>query len=104
MYCLVGLVFIDHTCTEIATVKSKSIKMNLRIVAADVSAIRHALRQIANGRLSSNECVIISGVAEYDYDFVHSEDVFSQDGNKKVIDPNETHENREKMLRGKPDV
>jgi hypothetical protein len=79
-----------HPPKDIKTVKPKSLKMNLRIVANDIVGIKSALRQIANGKLSSNEYATILGVAEYDYDFVRSNYVFSKDGKKKVVDPNKT--------------
>ena len=68
--------------------KPKKLKMRLCIVADDVHAIKGALQQIANGKLISNEYVMLPGGVECDYDFVSSDNPFSKDSNKKVIDPN----------------
>ena len=71
--------------------KNKRLKMNLRIVASDEAGIRAALRAIADRPLESNELCqppLCEGF-EYDYEFVHSGNLFSKDGRRKVVTPSD---------------
>jgi hypothetical protein len=70
--------------------KTKMLKLNLRVVASDLAGIKAALRALAAGDFKSNEtgAPCVGTGFSYDYEFVHSDNLFSKDGKKKTIDPN----------------
>ena len=55
------------------------IKINLRIVADDAAGISSALSYLASQALASNMYGAHPGGYEYDYDVVHSGNIFSDD-------------------------
>jgi hypothetical protein len=61
--------------------------MSLKIVGKDVASIKKALQFLAEERFDSNCHGEIEGDISYDYDFLDSNDVFSDDFYQKVIDP-----------------
>ena len=62
-------------------------KMNIRICGTSLQEIQTALLHLSNERLESNCTGFFDGV-EYDYEFVDSDDLYSDDSNKDVISPN----------------
>lgn len=64
--------------------------MNIRIVADNVKEIKDVLKKLSEQETLSSNChvSIIEG-AEYDYEFVRSDCIFSNDSRKKVVNPNE---------------
>jgi hypothetical protein len=62
-------------------------KMDLKLCANTVEEIKAALKALSCERLESNACGNIDGVA-FDYDFVDSSDLYSDDRGKPTISPN----------------
>ena len=69
--------------------KTKMLKLNLRVVAHDLAGIKAALRELASHDFKSNEMYAqpFGTGHSYDYEFVHSDDLFSKDGKRKTVDP-----------------
>jgi hypothetical protein len=62
-------------------------KMSLKICGT-LEQIKNILRELSIQCLHSNECGIIHG-GEYDYAFVDSEDLYSDDSTRIVVNPEE---------------
>ena len=62
-------------------------KLTLRMCSKTVDELRAALRSFSDERFESNACGTIEGV-DFDYDFVDSNDLYSDDGDKATITPN----------------
>lgn len=62
------------------------LKMTLKICGKDVKAIKEVLEHLSNERLEAN-CYGTHKDSEFDYDFVKSDDLYSNDLNKKVVNP-----------------
>ena len=61
-------------------------KMELKICAKDVETIKRVLRVLSEDRLVSNCTGCIEG-GDFDYSFVGSNDLYSDDKNEPVIKP-----------------
>lgn len=61
-------------------------KMTIRLCANTVEEIKMALIKLAEERFESNACGVIQGV-DFDYDFVNSDDLYSDDSCKPTIQP-----------------
>ena len=66
--------------------RNKMIKMHLRICGDSLKEIRACLKGLSEDRLHSNAYGHESG-ADFDYSFVMSDDLYSEDDEKDVIDP-----------------
>lgn len=62
-------------------------KMSLNIVAPTLEGIRKALKELSEAYLNSNEFGETYGYT-YDYSFVDSDNVFSDNSDVMVINPN----------------
>ena len=62
-------------------------KLTLKMCFTTVEELRSALKSFSGERFESNACGIIEGV-DFDYDFVDSNDLYSDDGDKETITPN----------------
>lgn len=62
------------------------IKLNLRICAPDFEGIKNILKVLIDDRFYSNCTGDVAG-GHFDYDFVESDDLYSDDDDKEVIDP-----------------
>lgn len=63
-------------------------KMTLRICANDSATIQKVLKALSEETLESNCCGCLPGGGDFDYDFVDSDDLYSDDRNKPIIEPN----------------
>ena len=61
-------------------------KMSLTIIAPTVEEIKRVMKLLAQERLESN-CSGDEGMASFNYDFVDSNDLFSEDGHLPTINP-----------------
>ena len=59
-------------------------KLTLRMCFKTVEELRAALKSFSEENFESNACGIIDGV-DFDYDFVDSNDLYSDDGDKTTI-------------------
>lgn len=64
------------------------IKLNLRICARDLNGIKNILKILLNNKFYSN-CTGDLAYGYFDYDFVESDDLYSIDDNKEIINPDE---------------
>lgn len=68
-------------------------KMTLRICANDSATIQRMLKALSEETLESNCCGSLAG-GDFDYDFVDSDDLYSDDSNKPIIEPNRHSEKK----------
>ena len=68
-------------------------KLTLKMCAGTVDELRTALKAFSDERFESNACGTMEGV-DFDYDFVDSNDLYSDDRDKPTITPNASLEAR----------
>ena len=74
--------------------KSKKLKMNVKIVANNLEDIQRCLKFLSERKDLKSNCFCEGDGVKYDYDFVISDSVFSKDSRKKVVNPNERSNKR----------
>ena len=72
-------------------------KLHLKICADNIHVIQKILNQLSQDRLEDNQCGTVHG-GDYDFDFVNSNDLYSDDSDLDTMQPDYTLKENERQI------